>query len=167
MRKRMRILKVGDQSQINKSRPLSGGAGAEQASAARLEAGRTSFAGHSAATTLFVIAKKGADFLDTPVFRAGEAGDEETVAVFTGRDQAQHYLDQAAWNETDKIDELSPDDLLQWLVEAEQEGIHYAVVNPDRDRHLAGDEQAVLSLNALGEDSALHLHQRVMELGRG
>ena len=88
VRKRMRVLKVGDRSQINKSRPLTGGAGAEYASAARLDAGRNSPAvdGSSA----FVIVKKGAILLDTPVFRAGEMSDEEAVAIFTGRDLAQH-----------------------------------------------------------------------------
>ena len=165
-RKRMRVLKVGDQSRINKSRPLKGGVGAEQASAARLDAGRPSPAVGGSSIAVFAIVKKGADFLDTPVFRAGESGDEEAVAVFTGRDQAQHYLDHADWNETDEIAELSPDDLLRWLVEAEREGVHYAVVNPDRDRHLAGDEQAVLSLDALGEESADSLHQQVAELAR-
>lgn len=167
VRKRMRVLKVGDRSRINKSRPLMGGAGAEQASAARLDAVRPSPAGGSSTTNVFVIVKKGTDLLDTPVFRVGESGDQETVAVFTGRDPAQRYLDQAAWNETDEIGELSRDDLLRWLVEAEREGVHYAVVNPIRDRHLAGDLQAVLSLDAIGEESAESVHQQVAELARG
>jgi len=105
--------------------------------------------------------------LDTPVFRAGESGDEEAVAVFTGRDQAQQYLDRAGWNETDEIGELSPDDLLRWLVEAEREGVQYAVVNPNRDRHLAGDQQAVLFLDVLGEESADSLHRQVAEFAKG
>ncbi len=167
VRKRMRVLKVGDRSQINKSRPLKGGVGAEQASASRLDAGRPSPAGGGSTTAVFVIVKKVMGLLDTPVFRAGESGEQEAVAVFTGRDQAQQYLDQAAWNETDEINELSPDDLLRWLVEAEREGVHYAVVNPDRDRHLAGDPQAVLSLDELGVESAESLHHQVAELARG
>jgi len=167
VRKRMRVLKIGDRSQINKSRPLKGGAGAELASAARLDAGRPSTAGGGSTIAVFAIVKKGTDLLDTPVFRAGESGDEEAVAVFTGRDQAQQYLDRAGWNETDEIGELSPDDLLRWLVEAAQDGVHYAVVNPNRDRHLAGDTQAVLSLDALSEESAGSLHQQVAELARG
>jgi len=167
VRKRMRVLKVGDQSRINKSRPLTGGAGAEQASAARLDAGRPSPTGGGSATAVFVIVKKGTDLLDTPVFRAGESGEEEAVAVFMGRDQAQQYLDHAGWNETDEIGEISPEDLLRWLVEADREGVHYAVVNPDRDRHLAGDPQAILSLDGLGAESANSLHQQVVEVARG
>jgi len=167
VRKRMRVLKVGDKSLINKSRPLKGGAGAEQASAARLDAARSSPSGGGSTTAVFVIVKKGADLLDTPVFRAGESGDEEAVAVFTDRDQAKQYLDHSGWNETDEIGELSPVNLFRWLVEAERDGVHYAVVNPDRDRHLAGDDQAVLSLNALGEESADSLHQQVAGLARG
>jgi len=167
VRKRMRVLKIGDRSQINKSRPLKGGAGAELASAARLDVGRPSPAGGGSTTAVFAIVKKGTDLLDTPVFRAGESGDEEAVAVFTGRDQAQQYLDRAGWNETDEIGELSPDDLLRWLVEAEREGVQYAVVNPNRDRHLAGDQQAVLFLDVLGEESADSLHRQVAEFAKG
>jgi len=178
VRKRMRVLKVGDRSQrINKSRPLSGAAGAEQASSAHLDnavkeakwsaGARLAAGGDKEAAAVFVIAKKGEDFLDTPVFHAGESGEEETVALFTNRHQAEQYLDRAGWGETDEIGELSRSDLLQWLVEAEQDGIRYAAVNPDRDRHLAGDPQAVLSLDALGEQSPDRLFQEMTELARG
>lgn len=166
------------------SRPgrKTGGAGAEQGSAARLEKGVrevkraagaridanwTDRTGGDHATAVYVIAKKGRDFLDTPVFRAGETGDEETVALFTSRERAKRYLDRAGWNETDEVGELAPDDLLRWLVEAGREGIRYATVNPDRDRHLAGDPQSVLSLDALAEESADSLVRQVTELARG
>jgi len=176
VRKRMRVLKVGDRSErINKSRPLTGGTGAEQASAAQLDKGlreaksaaSARLAADTEAKTVFVITKKGADFLDTPVFHAGESGEEEAVALFTDRQQAQHYLSHAGWGQTDEISELSPDDLLQWLVEAEREGIHYVIVNPDRHRHLAGDPQPVLSLDDLGAGSADRLFREVKELARG
>ncbi len=183
VRKRMRVLKVGDRGQrISSSRPLSGGAGAargsaarleqgvakaEGAAAARLDAGQPDPTGNDEVTAVFVIAKKGADFLDTPVFRAGESGDQEAVAVFTTRKLAQQYLDRAGWNETDEVGSLPPDDLLRWLVEAEREGIRYATVNPDRDRHLKGVAQGVLSLDALGEESADSLSRQVAELARG
>ena len=183
VRRRMRVLKVGDRSQrIRKSRPLTGGTGAKQASAAqldkavkeakwaagaRLDAGRPDPAGDDEATTVFVIAKQGSDLLDTPVFHAGESGEEEAVALFTSRQQAQRYLDRAAWGQTNEIGELSPSDLLQWLVEANGEGIRYVTVNPDRERHLAGDPQLVLSLDALGEESADSLLQEVADLAQG
>ncbi len=182
VRKRMRVLKVGDRSQrINRSRPQTGGAGAEQGSAdqlqkgmrearwaadARLDANQTDRAADDQATTVYVVAKKGSDFLDTPVFHAGESGDEETVALFTSRERAQHYLDRAGWEQTDEVGELSPGDLLEWLTDADKEGIRYVTVNPDRDRHLAGDPQPVLSLGILGEESADSLSRRVAELAR-
>jgi hypothetical protein len=181
VRKRMRVLKVGDRSQrINKSRPLSGGTGAEQASGVQLEKGlRTAkwaagarLAAHrpdtagDAATSVFVIAKKGLDFLDTPVFHAGDSGDEEALALFTDRQRAQQYLDRAAWGETDEIGELTSDGLLQWLLEANREGIQYVTINPDRERHLAGEPQSVLVLEALGDRSPASLVQEVNELAR-
>ena len=92
VRNRMRVLKVGDRSQrINSSRPLTGSTGAEDASAARLDKGekearwaagaRLAARGDTEVSTVFVIVKKGGDFLDTPVFHA----DEEAVALFTNR----------------------------------------------------------------------------------
>jgi len=177
VRKRMRVLKVGDRSQrIYNSRPLTGATGAEQASAARLEKGvreaklaggaRLAAGGDTEAAAVFVIAKKCMDFLGTPVFHAGESGEEEAVALFTNRQQAEQYLVHAGWSETDEIGELSPSDLLRWLVEAEQDGVRYVAVNANRDRHLAGDPQPVLSLDDLGEESADRLFREVMELVR-
>ncbi len=180
---RKRILKVGDRSQrINKSRPLSGGTGAEQSSAAQLEKGlredkraadaqlaahRPDSAGDTEATTVFVIAKKGMDCLDTPVFHAGESGDEEAVALFTDRQRAQQYLDRSGWSQTNEIGELPPSDLLQWLVESAEDGIRYVTVNPDREQHLAGHPQPVLALDALGDKSPDNLFQEVSKLARG
>ena len=178
VRKRMRVLKIGDRSQrINKSRPVTGRTGAEQASAAQLEkvvrearwaAGtRLAADADTEARTVFVIAKKDMDFLDTPVFHAGESGEEEAVVLFTNRQQAERYLDRAGWAKTDEIGELSPSDLLQWLAEAERDGVKYVAVNPDRDRHLAGDPQPILSLVDLGEESADRLFEEVKEPARG
>ncbi len=157
--------KVGDLSQrINNSRPQSGGAGAEPGFSARLEKGlreakwaagaRLDRTGDDPATTVYVIAKKGRDFLDTPVFQAGETGEEETVALFTTRERAQQYLDRAGWEQTDEVGELSPGDVFEWLTEAGRDGVRYVTVNLDRDRHLAGAPQPVLSLDVLGEESA-------------
>ncbi|HUG91043.1 MAG TPA: hypothetical protein VML55_09430 [Planctomycetaceae bacterium] len=178
VRRRRRVLKVGERSQrINKSRPLSGATGAEQASAAQLDkavrearwaaGARLAAGGDDEAKAVFVIAKKGMDFLDTPVFHAGESGAEEAVALFTDRQRAQQYLDRAGWGQTDEIGKLSPSDLLQWLVEANEDGVRYATVNPDRDRHLAGDPQPVLPLDALGDKSSDNLFQEVTDLERG
>ncbi len=183
VRKRMRLLKIGDvNQQINKSRPQTGGAGAEHGSSARLEkelreakwaagarldASRTDRSEDDPATPVFVIAKKGRDVLDTPVFHAGETGEEETVALFTSRERAQQYLDLAGWERTDEVGELSPDELLEWLTDAEREGVRYVTVNPDRDSHLAGDPQPVLSLDSMGEESADSLIQAVADIARG
>ncbi len=175
--KRMRVLKVGDRSQrINKSRPQTGGTGAEQASAAQLakavkkakwaDGARLAAGGATEATAAFVIAKKGRDFLDTPVFHAGESGEEEAVALFTDRQRAQQYLERAAWGQTDEIGALSPSELLQWLVEANGEGIHYVTINPDRERHLAGDPQPALSLDAVGEKSPDSLLQELKTIAQ-
>ena len=177
VRRRMRVLKIGDRSQrIYTTRPLTGGSGAEQASSAHLDkavqeakwtAGAPlAAAGDMEATAVFVIAKKSMDFLETPIFHAGESGEEEAVALFTNRQQAEQYLDRAGWGQTDEIGELSPSEMLRWLVEAEKDGVRNVTVNPDRDRHCAGDPQSVLSLADLGED-AESLFREVREVARG
>jgi hypothetical protein len=48
-------------------------------------------------SAVYVIARKGPDELDSPVFHAGDAGDEEAVAVFTTRETTQRYIDRAGW----------------------------------------------------------------------
>lgn len=175
---RRRVLKIGERSEpANNSHPLSGATGAEQASAAQLDkalrearwapGARIAAGGDDDSKAVFVIAKKYIDFLDTPVFYAGESGGKEAVALFTDRQRAQQYLDRAGWGQTDEIGKLSPSDLLQWLVEANKDGVRYATVNPDQDRHLAGDPQPVLPLDALGDKSPDELFQEVTDLERG
>jgi len=118
------------------------------------------------ATAAFVIARKGRDFLDTPIFHAGESGEAEAVALFTTRQQAQRYLDHAGWGEADEVGELSAGELLQWLVVANEDGIRSATVNPDRERHLAGDPQAAYSLDALNGQTPAGLLQELTALAR-
>jgi hypothetical protein len=93
-----------------------------------------------------VIARKGSDELDSPVFHAGDAGDEEAIAAFTTREATQRYIDRAGWGESNEIGVLTPPDLLRWLLVAADQGVRWLVVNPDRDRHLAGEPQVVLGI---------------------
>lgn len=182
VRNRMHVIKVGDRSQrINSSQPLKGATGARQASAARLDkamreatctagaevdANRAASSSDNEATAIFVIVKKGIDFLDTPVFHAGESGDEEAISLFTSQEQPEQYVAQAGWGETDEIGGLSPSDLRKSLLVANSEGIHYATVNPDRERHLAGEPQPVLFLDAVSEESADSLLSKVTNLAQ-
>ena len=41
---------------------------------------------------------------------------------------------------------MTPPDLLRWLLVAADQGVHWLVVDPDRDRHLAGEPQTVLGI---------------------
>jgi L-ascorbate metabolism protein UlaG (beta-lactamase superfamily) len=177
MRNRMRVLKVDDRSQrIYNSQPLKGATDAEHTSAAHLDRAareanwaadarrdeeRSGATRDNESAVAYVIAKRGVSALDTPVFHAGDSGEEEVVVLFTGRQAAQEYIDQAGWGESDKIGELGLSELYQWLLEANAKGIHYATVNPERQRHLAGDPQPVLFLDALRDESAENLLQAV------
>jgi hypothetical protein len=148
-----RVLKLGDLSgRANMSQPLKGAAGTGLS------------APDAAVATIFVIAKKGTEFLDTPVFHAGESDETEAVALFTGRLDAQRYLDHAGWTQTDEVGELLPVDMHWWLTQASGEGIRYVVVNPDRERHLAGGPQPVLYLEDLAGKSPHDLFRQVSDL---
>lgn len=165
MRSRMRVLKVGDRSQrIYNSQPTKGATDAEHSSAVQLDRAaqeanwaararrdeeRTDHTRDNDSTVAYVIAKRGRSVLDTPVFHAGDSGEEEVVALFTGRKAAQEYIDQAGWGESDEVGELGLSELHRWLLEANEDSIHYATVNPERQQHLAGDPQPVLFLDDL------------------
>jgi hypothetical protein len=93
---------------------------------------------------VFLLAKQNEEFLDTPVFQAGDSGQEDAVAVFTNRNLAQQYLDEADWKQDHEIGELDELQLLRWVVKAYEDGTHYLVINPDYQRQMAGSMQRVL-----------------------
>lgn len=95
----------------------------------------------------FVIAKKNSEFLDTPVFHAGESGDEEAIAMFTTRDLAIKYIEDADWSDDYQVGELKPIQLVRWLAVASEEGTKMVVVNPDRSEQLDGKKQRVMYLD--------------------
>ncbi len=111
--------------------------------------------------TVYVIARRGSAELDSPVFHAGDTGAEEALAVFTTREAALRYIDRAGWADSDAVGGLPPPDLLRWLLQAAAQGVHWLVVDPDRDRHLAGDPQPVLGIAEELADFARSLAERV------
>lgn len=92
----------------------------------------------------YVIAKKEEELLDTPVFYAGESNAEEAIAVFTGRDTAARYIEDAGWKENYEVGELNAIDLLRWVVKAHDEGTQYLAVNPAYHRQVAEEEQEII-----------------------
>lgn len=164
VRAHMRVLKLSDQNQtINAASPAKGGPAAESTSTGRLEAAAASGAGGHRA--LYVLARQGADQLETPVFRAGETGDEESVAVFTDRNKALLYLQTAGWDRSHEPADLSPSDLGRWLQEARAEGIDLVAVDLDRQAHLRGETQHVLFLKEQVDQSGDALYRELRALG--
>lgn len=113
---------------------------------------------------MYVIAKKGEEQLDSPVFQAGESGEDEAVLLFTSAELAQRYVDEAGWGDEQEVGELEAVDVLRWLVRALEEGTDCVVVNPNREAQLAGHEQPVLGLQAQFEELAEQLEQSVNQL---
>lgn len=92
----------------------------------------------------YVIAKKGSELLDTPVFRAGPSGGEEAVAVFTDSRRAERYIEQAGWSSGHEVGQLTDVQLLRWAVRIHEDGVQYLAVNPDRERQLANDQLEII-----------------------
>jgi hypothetical protein len=95
----------------------------------------------------FVIAKKNTEFLDTPVFHAGDEGKQEAIVVFTSPEKAAKYIEEAGWTDDHEVGELRAIQLLRWIVNASDQGTEFVVVNPDRSEHMAGRPQTVYSLD--------------------
>lgn len=111
----------------------------------------------------FVIAKKNSEFLDTPVFRAGQSGEEEAIAVFTSHESAGQYINDARWSDEYEVGELQPIQLVRWLAVAHEEGTEMVVVNPDRSEHLEGTRQNVIYLNEPFESFADLLNSEIIK----
>ena len=94
-----------------------------------------------------VIAKKNCEFLDTPVFHAGSSGNEEAIAVFTNPKSAQQYIDEAGWSDHE-VGELTPLQLLRWMVKAHEGGTTLLAINPNRSGQLASKPQDAVSIEA-------------------
>lgn len=97
--------------------------------------------------SVYVIAKKDCEFLDTPVFHAGPSGEEEAIAVFSSPKAAQAYLDEAAWPDHE-VGELSPLQVLRWMLKAHEGGTALLTVNPSRSGQVAGKQQEVVLIEA-------------------
>lgn len=94
--------------------------------------------------SVYVIVKKNSEFLDTPVFHAGESGSDEAIAAFSDREGAETYLKEAAWTDTHEAGELDSMQFLRWLVTANEQGTRILAVDPDRQRQESGSQQQVV-----------------------
>jgi hypothetical protein len=94
----------------------------------------------------YVIAKKNRGEWDLPVFHAGERGDDEAIAAFTGAGRAADYLRAAQMQDDHDVHEVTAIELFEIMVEAHEEEIRYLAVNPDRASHSFGKKQPVIVL---------------------
>ncbi|HET6575931.1 MAG TPA: hypothetical protein VFG68_20185 [Fimbriiglobus sp.] len=145
-RRRMKI--AGPSERAGQVERTTGAVGSGSASARRPAMPRPAGSAPPAAdgSAVYVIAGKGSDELASPVFHAGDAGDEEAIAVFTTREGAQRYIDRAGWGGSDEVGELPPPDFLRWVLLAADQDVHWLGIDLDRDRHLAGEPQAVVGI---------------------
>jgi len=92
----------------------------------------------------YVITQKSSEFVDSPVFHAGQEGDQEAIAVFTTRELAEQYLREADWQQQYEVGALRPVQLLRWFTVASENGTDMVMVDPDRKSQTAGEQQQVV-----------------------
>lgn len=163
VRKQMRVYKVTDSNRVvNRSMPLKGGGDARSTSAGRLD----SAAELEGKRAVYVLTRKDADHIESPVLNAGEQDEESAVLLFSDREKALLYMQVAGWDDYMPIS-LSPPDLRAWLSEARGDGIELAAVDPDRQDHLQGTPQPVLVLGEMVDESEDTLYREVLDLASG
>ena len=80
--------------------------------------------------SVYMIVQRGNSELDTPVFFAGEDGNDGAIAVFTSRSRASRFASEVDWGGEQPFREFSAIELLTVVVGAHKEGAQYLVVNP-------------------------------------
>jgi hypothetical protein len=165
LRKTMRVLNIRDlQRTVTKTQPIKGGHVAESTSAGRYEselAGDTDLVGKRA---LYVLARRGDELLQTPVFAAGKDNQQEAVIVFSEEVQAQNYVYEAGWQDDYEPVALSPGDLGEFLREVKQDKISLVAMNPARTKHLQGEPQRVLNLVETPDLSGENLYRELWSM---
>lgn len=101
----------------------------------------------------YVLAKRDSDDLDTPVFDMGTSSNESAVAIFLRRQAAVDYLTEANWSSDHTVAAIEPTQTLKWLVHAQENGIDFVAIDPDRQKQVAGRDQPGLYL-----DDPLRVH---------
>lgn len=134
----------------------------ESTAAAREEEAMTGRSDAPGMRSLWVIAKKGGDVLETPVISADNSGQSEGVAIFPSREKASLYIQVARWHGEYEARDVSPTVLSQWLSRAKNDGITSLVIDPNRHAQVHEHKpQQVLSLPDLGDLSGENILQEV------
>jgi hypothetical protein len=125
---------------------LKGGPKIDRTAADRLNEPPETARADESQSAFYGIAAKDVDQLETPVFRAGEGGSEEAVALFTTQQDAQLYIHAAGWDKSHEVRPIGPALLNEWLKEAQTAGVEYVALNLDATQLKTGAPQPVLAL---------------------
>jgi hypothetical protein len=107
----------------------------------------------------YLISRKDVDDLETIVFAVGREDNEEAIAVFTDERTAEKYIHDAGLDDEFTVAMVEPIPMLQWIVQAYEDGVQHLVLNPDFADQQAGRAVDTLSVEAHLEHAAEHILQ--------
>jgi len=140
--------------------PAIGGTNAEHVSDDRLDEALQERGDRAA----FVLARKGEDPLQSPVFESGESKGSSEIAVFTERNTAHLYLQAARCDESHEPIALPASSLADWFRALQERGVESVKINPNRQEEEEGWQQCTVPVQSLAEYSGEEIYGRLRDL---
>ena len=114
---------------------------------------------------VFILVRHDEEPPQCPVFVAGDAGQDEAIAVFSSREQAVLFLQVAAWEKPYDAMPLAPPELEELVEDARGQGVKFVAVDLNRQGQTRGTPQNVIDVEKLPDRSGENLYHEVWDLG--
>lgn len=108
----------------------------------------------------YVFSKPESEELQTPIFATGEDGQEESAMLFTEADLASQFRSKVGWQDEEIVVELSAIPLLKWLIQLQESGTRYLVIDPDPEEYTQESPLPTTTIGDLLQDSVRQLMRR-------
>lgn len=102
---------------------------------------------------------------ETPVFAVGDEGKENAVAVFSSREKAVMFLQQAHWQPKYDPRDLSPPQLEQLVEQARNDGVNVLAVDFSHQGHTQSNPDNFVRLDRIQDRSGENLYREVWDRG--
>jgi hypothetical protein len=143
--------------------PIKGTTEADRATAA-MEKAATQGPNRPGVQEVYVIVQGGNE---TPVFAVGDGGRENAIAVFSLREKAVLFLQQANWQAKYDPRDLAPSQLQALVEEARKQGVQLLAVDFSHQGGTQTTPENTVRIDDLPDRSGENLYRTVWERGNG